>query len=89
MANITKIILPDESEYDIKDASAVASVTYSGNTVTVTTRSGTVTTFDITSATYSAVTDTSDGLMTSAMYIDTVSPLSTAVTQEEVNALFT
>lgn len=89
MANIAKLILPDESEYDIKDASAVASVTYSGHTVTVTMRNGTTATFDTADTTYSAVTASADGLMTSTMYSDAVSPLGTAITQAEVNELFT
>ena len=68
---------------------AVKNITRSGTTFTVTRVDDTTFTFDQQDTTYSAVTASSDGLMTSTMYSDAISPLATAVTQAEVNALFT
>ena len=70
-------------------ASDIKSITRSGTTFTVTRVDDTTFTFDQQDTTYSAVTDSSDGLMTSTMYSDAVLPLGTAITQTEVNALFT
>lgn len=45
MSEISKIQIPSGSEYDLKDANAVANVTKSGSDVTVTKRDGTYTSF--------------------------------------------
>ena len=88
MADITTLVLPDESSYNIKDSSAVASVTYSGHTVTVTLRDGTDSTFDTADTTYSEATTSAAGLL-STDYFDSLASTDTALTQTEVNAVFT
>lgn len=52
MADIRRITVPGGTTYEIKDYSAISSVTYSGHTVTVTGRDGSVTTFDTADTTY-------------------------------------
>lgn len=46
MADISKIILPDNNMYNIKDGSAIANITRNGTTFVATKRDGTTFTFD-------------------------------------------
>lgn len=46
MADISKITLPNNTSYDIKDKSAIANITRNGTTFTATKRDGTTFTFD-------------------------------------------
>lgn len=54
MADIKRVKVPDGTTYDIKDNDAIASISYSGHTVTVTGRDGTVTQFETADTTYTA-----------------------------------
>ena len=47
MADISSIVIPSGDSYDLKDVSAVASITKNDDTVTVTLRGGTSTSFDL------------------------------------------
>lgn len=47
MANISTIKLPNGNSYDLKDKSAIATITGSGNTITYTTRGGTSGSFEL------------------------------------------
>lgn len=60
MADLSVLKLPNNSTYNIKDASSVASVTESNRTVTVTKRNGTSSTF---STAYAEATTSAAGLM--------------------------
>lgn len=60
MADLSVLKLPNNSTYNIKDASSVASVTESNRTVTVTKRNGTSSTF---STAYADATSSAAGLM--------------------------
>lgn len=60
MADLSVLKLPNNQSYNLKDASAVASVTESNRTVTVTKRDGTSSTF---STAYALATTSADGLL--------------------------
>ena len=66
----------------------VESVTYSGHTVTVSLRGGTSSTFDTADTTYSEASSSAAGLM-STDHFDALDSIDTALTQAEVDALFT
>ena len=54
MADIARIAVPEGKTFDIKDISAIFSVSLSGRTLTVTKRDGTVTQYTTVDSTYTA-----------------------------------
>ena len=52
MADVARIKVPDGTYYDLKDTNAIASISYSGHTATVTKRDGSIEQFSTADTTY-------------------------------------